>query len=73
MPTWAQIFAAFFPIVLLFLAGILHVERRIATLEGKLDALLALLALSMGVPVPGTKQKAKGTSFRPPDAQCAGD
>ncbi len=44
MPTWAQVFFAVTPLGLFLLGCVFWVVRRIAGLEGKVDAILTLLA-----------------------------
>jgi len=44
MPAWAAILAAFIPTMVLLFGALIHFEGRIARLEGKTDAILAILA-----------------------------
>jgi hypothetical protein len=67
MPAWAQIFFAVVPVVVVVLTAVIWIVHRIATLEGKVDAMLALLAALVTVlgGNPGTKEKLAG--FRVPE------
>jgi hypothetical protein len=63
MPTWAQIFFALVPTTLLLFAGILWLVRRLAHLEGKVDAILSLLGLFVKLSKHHGEGEAKGAEF----------
>lgn len=50
MPVWAAILAAFLPTMLLVFVGLIRLEGRIAHLEGKVDAILAIMAGKSPIP-----------------------
>jgi hypothetical protein len=73
MQTWAQIFFALVPVAVLIFAGVLWIVRRIAHLEGKVDAILALLAAIVGLSRKDGEEKAQTPSWRPPGRNTAGE
>ncbi len=72
MPTWAQIFFALVPIAVLIFAGVLWIVRRIAHLEGKVDAILALLAAILGKSAKNDTRAGETRSYRPPGRDTGG-